>query len=298
MRGWAGDAVGMEGAPAGVARQVVALGRDVVDGLRGHDLALMSAGVTYYAAIALVPGVLVAISLIGLLLGEARTHELGSSLAEALPIGLGAPAVVDTAFQAATTMSPLVVAGAAVPATFYGEGLRRAFVRLAGQREDLVGWRGRLSVLPLLAAAPVLLLPVLLVTPVLARLFADSGLSAALGVVVAFAVDWLVLAATLTFVYRVVGPGRPSWLATLCAAGTAGSFVAGFVQGFVLFLSFTLDLGLPFGGFYPVGAAVAVGFWLFLLHLVVLVGYGLALRLGKNDSASARLRRRATGRVR
>ncbi len=241
---------------------------------------------------------LVAISMIDRLLGEARTCELGSSLAEALPGGLGAPAVVDMAFRAATTMSPLVVAGAAVPATFYGEGLRRAFVRLAGRREDLVGWRGRLSVLPFLAAAPVLLLPVLLVTPVLARLFADSGFSAALGAVVAFMVDWLVLTATLTFVYRVLGPGRPTWTATLCVAGTTGSFIAGFVQGFVLFLPFTLDLGLPFGGFYPVGAAVAVGFWLFLLHLVVLVGYGLALRLGENGSGSVRLGPCAADRVR
>lgn len=222
------------------AHRLVALGRDVVVRLRGHDLALISAGVTYYAAISLVPGVLVAISLLGLLLGEPRTAELGRSLADALPDDLGAPAVVNATFQAATTTSPLVVAA---------------------------------------AAAPVLLLPVLLVTPTLARLFADSGVSAALGVVVAFTVDWLVLTATLALVYRVVGPGRPAWAATLWAATVTGSFVAGFVQGFVLFLSFSLDLGLPFGGFSAVGGAVAVGFWLFLLHLLVLVGYSLALRL-------------------
>nr|MDT0667859.1 YhjD/YihY/BrkB family envelope integrity protein [Micromonospora sp. DSM 115978] len=91
--------------------------------------------------------------------------------------------------------------------------------------------------------------------------------------------DWLVLTAVLGFVYRVVAPGRPAWAATVWAAAATGSFVAGFVQGFVLFLSFTLDLGLPFGGFRAVGGAAAVGFWLFLLHLMVLVGYSLALRL-------------------
>ncbi|WP_232291629.1 YhjD/YihY/BrkB family envelope integrity protein [Frankia sp. QA3] len=260
-------------------RWLMVLGRDVVGALRGHDLALLAAGVTYYAAIAIVPGVLVAVNLLGLLLGRPRTAELGRSLADALPGGLGAPAVVLAAFDAALTMSPLVVVAAAVPASFYGEGLRRAFVRLAGTTEGLVGWRGRLGILPLLAAAPVLLLPVLLVTPSLARLFAERGVSAGLGVVVAFTVDWLVLTATLMIVYRVVGPGRPGWAATLWAAAATGSFVAGFVQGFVLFLSFHLDLGLPFGGFRAIGGAVAVGFWLFLLHLIVLVGYGLALRL-------------------
>ncbi|WP_235826245.1 hypothetical protein [Candidatus Frankia alpina] len=51
----------------------------------------------------------------------------------------------------------------------------------------------------------------------------------------------------------------------------------------MLFLSFHLDLGLPFGGFRAIGGAVAVGFWLFLLHLIVLVGYSLALRLDERD---------------
>ncbi len=259
-------------------RWLMPLGREVTGALRGQDLALLAAGVTYYAAIAIVPGVLVAVSLLRLLVGRPRTAEFGRSLADALPAGLGAPGVVISAFDAALTMSPVVVIAAAVPATFYGEGLRRAFVRLAAREETLVGWRGRLGVLPLLAAAPVLLLPVLLVTPMLARLFDERGFSAWLGVVVAFAVDWLVLTATLTHVYRVVGPGRAGWAATLWAAAATGSFIAGFVQGFVLFLSFHLDLGLPFGGVRAIGAAVAVGFWLFLLNLLVLVGYSLALR--------------------
>ncbi|MCU1605008.1 MAG: Ribonuclease, partial [Modestobacter sp.] len=46
-----------------------------------------------------------------------------------------------------------------------------------------------------------------------------------------------------------------------------------FLQGFVLFLALPLDLGAPFGGLDVVGGVVAVGFWLFLLHLVVLAGW-------------------------
>jgi membrane protein len=53
---------------------------------------------------------------------------------------------------------------------------------------------------------------------------------------------------------------------------TAAS-LSGFLQGFVLFLSLPLDLGAPFGGLTIVGGVAAVGFWLFLLHLVLIAGW-------------------------
>jgi membrane protein len=114
---------------------------------------------------------------------------------------------------------------------------------------------------------------VLYVTPTLARLFGDGGWSVVTGVVLAFVTDWVVLAAALAWVYRVVAPERPGWAAVAWGAAGTGSFLAGFVQGFVLFLAIPVDLGLPFGGLTAIGAAVAVAFWLFMLHLVTLVGH-------------------------
>lgn len=52
-----------------------------------------------------------------------------------------------------------------------------------------------------------------------------------------------------------------------------GGVRPGFLQGFVLFLALPLDLGAPFGGLTVVGGVVALGFWLFLLHLVVIAGW-------------------------
>ena len=263
--------------------QLAGLARDTVRGLRGHDLALYAAGVTFYAGIALVPAVLVTVWLTGQLVGQARVAALSRSLADALPSALGAPQVAETAVSAGLRLPLLVAAAALLPASFYGEGLRRAFVSLADEDDKLIGWRGRLLVLPLFVAAPVLLLAVLLVTPTLARLFAGGGVSVALGVVLAFLTDWVVLSVALTWVYRVVSPSRPSWLAAVWGAATTGSFLAGFIQGFVLFLAIPLDLGLPFAGFTVVGAAVAVGLWLFLLHVLVLVGYALTHRIDERD---------------
>jgi membrane protein len=227
----------------------------------------------------LVPSVLVTVWLTGRLVGPERVAELGRSVADALPDALGAHHVAASTVEAGLRLPALVALAVLLPASFYGEGLRRAFVSLTGADDTLIGWRGRLLVLPLFAAAPVLLLVVLLITPALAHLFDAGGASVLLAIVLAFLTDWVVLALVLAWVYRVVGPVRPSWLAATWGAAVTGSFLAGFVQGFILFLTIPLDPGLPFGGFRFVGGAVAVVFWLYLLHLIVLIGYGLTHRV-------------------
>jgi membrane protein len=260
-------------------RRLGRLLRETAQALRGHDVALHAAGVTFYAGIALVPSVLVAVWLSARLVGDDRMRELGRSLADALPGELGAPHVAETTIAAGLRLPALVALAVLLPATFYGEGLRRAFVSLTAAKDTLIGWRGRVAVLPLFVPAPILLLAVLLVTPTLARLFSAGGASVLLAIVLAFLTDWVVLSLTLTWVYRVVAPDRPGWLASLWGGAVAGSFVAGFVQGFVLFLSLPLRLGVPFGGFTEIGGMVAVGLWLYLLHVLVLVGFVLTLRI-------------------
>lgn len=253
--------------------------RETMRSLKGHDVALYAAGVTFYAGIALVPSVLVAIWLSAQLVGDDRMVELGRSLADALPDQLGAPHVAQATIAAGLRLPVAVALAVIIPATFYGEGLRRAFVSLTEVKDTLIGWRGRAAVLPLFLVAPALLLTVLLVTPTLARLFSDGGASVLLAIVLAFLTDWVVLSLTLTWVYRVVSPVRPGWLASLWGGFVTGSFVAGFLQGFVLFLSLPLKLGVPFGGFIGIGGTVAVGLWLYLLHVLVLVGYALTQRI-------------------
>lgn len=253
--------------------------RETMRSLKGHDVALYAAGVTFYAGIALVPSVLVAIWLSAQVVGDDRMVSLGRSLADALPDDLGAPHVAEATIAAGLRLPVAVALAVIIPATFYGEGLRRAFVSLADAKDTLIGWRGRAAVLPLFLIAPVLFLPVLLVTPTLARLFADGGASVLLAIVLAFLTDWVALSLTLCWVYRVVSPNRPGWLASLWGGAVTGSFVAGFVQGFVLFLSLPLKLGVPFGGFIGIGGTVAVGLWLYLLHVLVLVGFALTQRI-------------------
>lgn len=244
------------------------------DRLRGHDLPLYAGGVTFYAAISVVPLLAVAVWLLSLVVGRERVAVLAESMAAALPSALGAARVVDEVVTLGLGLGAVGAFVALLPATVYGEGLRRAYAALSGaQAARFAGWRGRLAVLPVLVAAPVLLLAVLAVTPTLNRLFGEGLLGTAVGVYLALNVDWVVISLPLAWSYRVVAPAPPSWRSALAGGFAAGAFVAGFLQGFVLFLSLPIDLGAPFGGSVAVGAVVAGLLWMWVLHLVVLVGY-------------------------
>ena len=255
-------------------RQVLRLLPSAVrDQLRHQDLALHGAAVTFYAAISAVPLVLLAGRLATEVVGRARMEDLAGSLAEALPAALGAGDVARGLIEDAVHTSWWVALFVTLPASMYGEGLGRAYSSLAGVQHRMVGWRSRLSVLPLLAVAPLLLLGVLAVTPLLADLFSEGLGATALGVYVALNVDWIAVSVPLVWSFRVVSPDPPPWAVAIVGGLATGAFVSGFLQGFTLFLALPIDLGAPFGGLTGAGAATAVLLWMYLLHLVVLVGY-------------------------
>ncbi|GAB7190398.1 YhjD/YihY/BrkB family envelope integrity protein [Kineococcus sp. NUM-3379] len=255
---------------------------------RSHDMALLTAGVTFYAATALVPSLVVVVRLLTAVVGPERVQALGAAVAAALPDAQGAGGVLSAFLDSTATASWVAVAVALLPATVYGEGLRRGFARVGSTAPEglppLPGragaWRVRLTALPLLLLAPAGLLAVLALGPFLADRFATGDLGdGALAVWAALTVDWLVVSPALAYLYRVLGPARPSWRSTLLAAYGTGAFFSGFVQGFVVFLAIPVDLGAPFGGFTEVGAAVAVCLWLWLFTVLTVYGYVLALVL-------------------
>jgi membrane protein len=252
--------------------------REILSGARrqlvGRDLALIAAGLTFYAGIAVVPLLVLAFSLTARLTSAGRVQQLGARLAELLPAELGAPDAVSRLVQAGVGLSFLGGVLALLPMSLYGEGLRRALNRFSGRREGLTGWRGRLAALPVLLVAPLLLYPLLLTVPVMADLAETGGAGpVCLRIAIGFYGVLAALTVPLGWGFRVVGGGRVGWPALVAGALLTAACVSGFLQGFVLFLALPLDLGAPFGGLSVVGGVVAVGFWLFLLHLVVLGGW-------------------------
>jgi membrane protein len=260
--------------------------------LRGRDLALIAAGLTFYSGIAIVPLMLVVVRLTALVTSAEEVRALTARLTELLPTPLGAPEAVERLVAAGTRLDLLGFVLALVPLTFYGEGLRRALLRFSQRRENLTGWRGRLLTLPLVAVSPLLLYPLLLAARVMADLAREDGLGPLVGrLAVGYYTVLFVLTVPLLWGFGVVAGGRRRWGALTSGALFTAACLSGFLQGFVIFLSLPLDLGAPFGGLVVVGAVVAVGLWLFLLHLVVLSGWLLTQSLDERLA-----RRQAAGR--
>ena len=256
--------------------------------LRGRDLALHAAAVTFYAGIAVVPISLLAIWLTGLIAGAARVRHLTAYTIAALPDEIGVPHALGALIDAGLRLTPALALASLLPATLYGEGLRRAFVSLRAPGEPLVGWRGRLLWLPLLAATPALLLTMFLALPTTAGLWVRGGWWSVLGVVLSFLAAWLVLTPVVIWVFRYVAPGRPPWLATVLIGSFTAANLSGFLHGFVLFCALPLNLGVPFGGFTEIGAMVAVGLWLYLFHVILLAGYSATVTAGQAMSRRSR----------
>ena len=237
--------------------------------------ASVSAGVlTYFAGIAVVPWLLLACWSATFVLPASEAEERLLSLGALVPPDMGARGPYAALVEAGVGLGLLGAVVTLFPATFYGEGIRRACLSLVPESDRLTGWRARASMLPLLVVLPFVSYVVAMASGPLVDLAAQDGLWPHLGrIVLAFTITWLALTVPLTWIFRHVAPGLVCWRsAALGALGTA-SFLAGFLQGFLLFLSIPVDLGVPFGGLDVVGGVVAVGFWLFLLHLVVLLGW-------------------------
>jgi membrane protein len=259
---------------SGPLAAVVALARSVGATLRGRDLAAVAAGLTYFAALGVVPWLLLAVWGASVLTSPATVAGYLADLRMLVPPEMGARPVFDALVRAGLELGPWGALVTIFPATFYGEGLRRACLRLSPRRDRFTGWRARASLLPLVLAVPVLALGVFAAAPLMAHLARLGGVLGTAGqVVVAFHVSWVAIGVVLAWGFRVVAPGGPGWVATLVGAFATSAVLSGFLQGFLLFLALPIDLGIPFGGLDVIGATVAVALWLFVLHVLLLVGW-------------------------
>jgi membrane protein len=261
------------------AAGVRALVRDVGRAVRGHDMPLYAAAVTFYATVGLVPLLLLSLYLAGQVMGETMVRSLADGLSALLPDELGAREAARFLSSAGTSMSPLAALAALLPTSLYGEGLVRAFDRLSERPSRRRSVRGRLGSLVVVAMSPVLLLGGMSAASTLTQALGDSVVDRLLGVYVVFIVIWLSITPVLAYAYRGLSIERPGRRALLWGAAGTGSFLSGTCLGFVLFLSLGIDLGGAYGGVRHLGTAAACVGWLFVLHVIVLVGYVTTLVL-------------------
>jgi membrane protein len=239
-----------------------------------RDVNVAAAQLTYFGGIAIVPWLLLACWSATWFAGPAATESRLLDLQALVPPDMGARGPYRELVSAGAGLGLVGAVVTLFPATFYGEGIRRGCLSLLPANDRLTGWKARLSMLPLLVVAPPLAIAAVHLSSGLVTLAEQDGLGPHLARIVAsFTITWLVLTVPLAWIYRQVAPGHLAWTSALLGALATASFLAGFLQGFLLFLAIPVDVGVPFGGLDVVGGVVAAGFWLFLLHLVLLVGW-------------------------
>src|SRR5687768_18521830 len=114
----------------------------------------------------------------------------------------------------------------------------------------------------------------------MAALAEQGGAGATVGrIAVGFYSVLVGLTIPLIWGFRVVGAVKIGWPALVVGALFTAACLSGFLQGFVLFLALPLDLGAPFGNLTVVGGVVALGLWLFVLHVIIVCGWLLTQSL-------------------
>lgn len=251
--------------------------------LAPHDLMLLAAGLTFYAAIAVVPLFLVMVFLASRIAGEGAVRDMGLMLSSLAPEELGFAENLRVLLDAGIGLKPLAVVAAVVVATTYGEGLTRVLDRVADHVRPRKGLRGRVRALALLAILPLLGLGGLLVgTRVPDLVGFGRGLGPALlGVYLSFWVLWIACTLLLAVTYRAFTAVPLPTPGLLVGAAAAGSFLAGMSMGWLVLLDFGIEVGRAYGGSEELGAVVLFVLYLFLVQIVSVVGYALALSVGE-----------------
>lgn len=245
-----------------------------------RDYALWGAGLTFFAMMAIVPLALESIASAGRIIGQERVRRGMGHAVEGIPDLHQVRAGIMRLTESALSLSWTRQVGLLLPMSLYGEGLRRSFLQLSyGRPTKATGWKGRVAVLPVLVAGPLIVVLMVLLAPYVGPRYAAGGWQLLLAVVSAFHFTFLVVGALLAFAYRTVGSAVISRRAALIGAFVTSSFIAGFAQGFLLFLAIPMDWSSLFGGLSVIGTGTAVALWLYAMHVLVLVGYRLALVL-------------------
>jgi membrane protein len=258
------------------------LAREVARQVRRHDLPFYAAGLTFYAAIAVVPLLLVAWFVTSLALGDEVVRTLTLALAEYAPTSLGLREGVRSLGEVGPRLGIASLAAALIPATSYGDGLVRAMDRVAERDRRAKGLRGRGLALVFVAALPPVVMGELGAVAVLPGALGFTGRFNLVSLGVAFAAGLLVGVLYRAFSPRPIGSGALALGATL-----TGAFLAGMSLTWLFLLRFGVDVGVAFGDSDLLGTVVVAAVYLYLVQVVLLGGYVVSLVLARTATSTA-----------
>ena len=274
--------------------------RTLIDELEERDVLLYASGLAFYALVSIAPLVIVIMWIVAALLGDERVHRLADELKRVAPDGLGADQALKRVADLGTQIGLPAVAAALWPATAYGAGLSRAFLRLAPGaaakgRAKSRGLRGR--ILAFLLLLPAFAVGGLLASYLGTQALGSSTAGAVLGPVIALGTGFVAAFAAIALIYRVFPPdplqGGQILRATL--------FTAAGVSVLSLGMSLYLAFGANFQERYAtsgIAGIVLLALWLFGTNTLLLLGYRMALRTPQGKGGTRTRRRKRASRNR
>ncbi len=265
----------------------------VVRRLRSEDVFLLSAGLSFYALVSVVPFAVLVLWLVSLITGKARVREVADELARHMPAKLG----VENALQRVADLGVGLGLGALAallwPATAYGAGLRRSFMRLADDKdEEVKGLRGRALALGLIGVVPALALAGLVAAYFGTAVVGDGSLARIAGWVLGLAFGFAASAAAVGVIYRLFAPISLGWESIARGAVAAAAAISMVSLGYVIFLNSGVDFQHRYAT-SGMAAVVLLAFWLFMTNALILVGFQIAQEVRGREAAPTlgRLRR-------
>lgn len=248
--------------------------------MRDHDVTLYAGALTFYAVIAFVPLVLLALWLVGVALGEGAVRRLGDEIASVAPPTLGFADALRSLARVGVELGGWSLVASLVAGTTYGEGFVRVFDRLYRSIDrPRKALRGRLLSLPALIVLPLFVGALLAGAARLTGYFQAGTGSALLGAFLAFCLGWIGATVLVAVLYRLFGPVDHGPVALWWGSAATGSFLTGMSEGWLLLLGLDVQLGRAYGGSTAIAGGAAFAAWLFLVHFTLIVGLLLTRRL-------------------
>ncbi len=269
----------------------------VVRRLRSEDVFILSAGLSFYALVSVVPFAVLVLWLVSLITGKARVREVADELARHLPAELG----VENALQRVADLGVGLGFGALAallwPATAYGAGLRRCFARLADDNdEEVKGLHGRALALGLIGVVPALALAGLVAAYLGPTVVGDGVVAQLAGWVLGLAFGFVASAAAVSVIYRLFAPISLGWGSISRGAVAAAAAISIVSLGYVIFLNSGVDFERRYAT-SGLAAVVLLAFWLFMTNALILVGFQIAQEVRGKEAASTSGRFRASQRT-
>jgi membrane protein len=250
--------------------------RGVISRLRTEDVFLLSAGLAFYALVSVVPFSILVLWVVSLVTGEKEVKEVADRLAGLLPAKLGVEGALQRVADLGATLGVGALLALLWPATAYGSGLRRAFDRLARNRdEEARGLRGRALALGLLGVVPALVLAGLVAAYLGTEIIGDGPVARVLGWLLALVFGFVTGTLGVSAIYGLFAPHHLSARAAARGAAVAAGAIAVVSLGYVIFL----NVGADFERRYAtsgLAAIVLLALWLFLANALILVGFQIA----------------------